>query len=86
MGVNGSTIAEDAPLRDFDGLPRLTNRMVARLQGFPDTWKFHGRKTTSHRQIGNAFPPPVARAIGVQIRSALEQAECLLGNRRYAGL
>jgi DNA (cytosine-5)-methyltransferase 1 len=86
LGVNGSTIAEDAPLRDFDGQPRLTNRMVARLQGFPDTWKFHGRKTTSHRQIGNAFPPPVARAIGMQIRSALEQAECQSGNRRYAGL
>jgi DNA (cytosine-5)-methyltransferase 1 len=60
--------------------------MVARLQGFPDTWRFHGRKTTSHRQIGNAFPPPVARAIGMQIRSALEQAECQSGNRRYAGL
>ncbi|MFN7597271.1 MAG: DNA cytosine methyltransferase [Cereibacter sp.] len=54
------------------------------MQGFPDTWAFHGRKTTSHRQIGNAFPPPVARALGVQIRLALEQAESLDENRHYA--
>jgi DNA (cytosine-5)-methyltransferase 1 len=84
LGVNGSTLAEDAPPPGFAGLPRLTNRMVARIQGFPDTWAFHGRKTTSHRQIGNAFPPPVARAIGRQIRSALEQAESLTSNRQYA--
>jgi DNA (cytosine-5)-methyltransferase 1 len=86
LGVNGSTIAEDAPPPDFTGLPRLTNRMVARLQGFPDSWVFHGRKTTSYRQIGNAFPPPVARAIGKQIKSALEQAERLDENRQYAAL
>lgn len=86
LGVNGSTIADAAPPPGFADLPRLTNRMVARIQGFPDTWAFHGRKTTSHRQIGNAFPPPVARALGVQIRLALEQAESLDENRHYATL
>jgi hypothetical protein len=38
-------------------------------------WReFTGRKTANYRQIGNAFPPPVARAIGEHIRHALEHA------------
>jgi DNA (cytosine-5)-methyltransferase 1 len=45
--------------------------MVARLQGFPDTWDFSGRKTAAYRQVGNAFPPPVARALGRSIGAAL---------------
>jgi DNA (cytosine-5)-methyltransferase 1 len=44
--------------------------MVSRLQGFPDRWSFSGRKTAAYRQVGNAFPPPVARALGVAIRRA----------------
>jgi len=71
LGVNGSTIAETAPLADHIGLPRLTTRMVARLQGFPDDWHFVGKKTNAYRQIGNAFPPPVAEALGRCIREAI---------------
>ena len=48
--------------------------MVARIQGFPDSWEFSGRKTAAYRQVGNAFPPPVARALGEAIRRALEAA------------
>ena len=51
--------------------PKLTVQMVARLQGFPDTWQFSGRKTAAYRQVGNAFPPPVARALGRAIAAAL---------------
>jgi DNA (cytosine-5)-methyltransferase 1 len=47
--------------------------MVSRLQGFPDGWSFAGRKTAAYRQVGNAFPPPVARALGTAIRQALER-------------
>lgn len=74
LGVNGLSIAEDAPEPGFVGMPRLTVRMVARLQGFPDDWHFAGRKTSAYRQVGNAFPPPVARAIGAQIAIALGAA------------
>ncbi len=71
LGVNGVSIAEEAPERDFVGMPRLTIRMVARLQGFPDTWHFEGKKTKAYRQVGNAFPPPVAQAVAGQIKKAL---------------
>lgn len=74
LGVNGHTIAESAPEADFSGIPRLTVRMAARLQGFPDSWEITGRKTAAYRQVGNAFPPPVAQAVGVQIAEALRSA------------
>ena len=71
LGVDGMGIANEAPDEDFVGIPRLTVRMVARLQGFPDTWSFSGRKTAAYRQVGNAFPPPVAEAIGLKLHEAL---------------
>ena len=74
LGVDGLGIADSAPEIQFpiDGLPRLTVRMAARIQGFPDTWHFPGRKTVSYRQIGNAFPPAVAKAVGLQIKEVIE--------------
>ncbi|MBX9885175.1 MAG: DNA cytosine methyltransferase [Novosphingobium sp.] len=71
LGVEGRTLAETAPDQDFCGMPRLTVRMVARLQGFPDNWQFYGRKTTAYRQVGNAFPPPVAAAVARNVKIAL---------------
>ncbi len=71
LGVDGMGIADEPPARDFVGMPRLTVPMVARLQGFPDEWKFSGRKTTAYRQVGNAFPPPVAHAVAECIHSCL---------------
>lgn len=71
LGVNGCTVAEEAPASDFVGKPRLTVRMVARLQGFPDAWAFAGKKTAAYRQVGNAFPPPVAQAVSQSLRTAI---------------
>jgi len=71
LGVDGRTLAEEAPGPEFVGKPRLTVRMAARVQGFPDAWEFVGRKTHTYRQVGNAFPPPVACAVGLQIKAAL---------------
>ncbi|NBB78797.1 MAG: DNA (cytosine-5-)-methyltransferase [Verrucomicrobia bacterium] len=75
LGIDGKGIANAAPPSDApdDFMPRLTIRMVARLQGFPDDWSFAGGKTAAYRQIGNAFPPPVAKAVARQLRIALEK-------------
>lgn len=71
IGVDGMGIADEAPLRDFVGMPRLTVRMAARIQGFSDHWLFSGKKTSAYRQVGNAFPPPVAHTVGKKIYEAL---------------
>jgi DNA (cytosine-5)-methyltransferase 1 len=73
LSVDGKGLADDAPAADAprDLLPRLTVPMAARVQGFPDTWRFSGRKTASYRQVGNAFPPPVAAAVAGAIQQAL---------------
>lgn len=72
LGVDGKGIANEAPAPDFEGMPRLTSRMMARVQGFPDTWTFGKRKTVACRMIGNAFPPPVAQAVGEKIKECLK--------------
>jgi DNA (cytosine-5)-methyltransferase 1 len=77
LGVDGRSIAASAPSATdpVDLAPKLTLEMVAKIQGFPANWKFSGRKTAAYRQIGNAFPPPVAKAIGIQIKDAIEIAQ-----------
>ena len=78
MNVDGLGIANEAPGPDapVEFIPRLTTRMVARLQGFPDEWQFAGKKTAQYRQIGNAFPAPVAAAVGRSIYAALTGTAC----------
>lgn len=72
LGIDGGGLVEEAPSPDFEGMPRLTVKMAALVQGFPANWDFAGRKTPAYRQVGNAFPPPVAKAIGTAIREALD--------------
>jgi len=74
MGIDGRGVANEAPAADFEGMPRLTPRMLARLQGFPDNWNFSEKKTVACRMIGNAFPPPVAEKVGLQIKQVLDYA------------
>jgi len=76
LNVDAHGVVDAPPGPDFVGMPRLTVQMVARLQGFPDTWVFEGRKTNAYRQVGNAFPPPVAYAV------ARELAKCLTAVRK----
>ena len=71
LQVDGLGIANEPPAPDFEGMPRLTVRMVARIQGFPDDWQFFGGKTAAYRQVGNAFPPPFARAVATSLKNCL---------------
>lgn len=80
MDVDAKGVADDPPGPTnprVEGAehPMLTVEMVARIQGwvgedFAD-WEFLGGKTSRYRQIGNAFPPPVARALGTALKDAL---------------
>lgn len=88
LHINGNCVGNEPPEKGFAGyinragvikegfenMPLLTVSMAARIQGFPDWWDFSGKKTASYRQVGNAFPPPVAKAIGLQIHKALNDA------------
>lgn len=75
LGVDGKGLADEPPQPGFTGMPRLTVDMAAQVQGFPADWHITGRKTSAYRQVGNAFPPPVAKAVGLKI------AEVLTGER-----
>ncbi|GAA4030492.1 DNA cytosine methyltransferase [Streptomyces plumbiresistens] len=81
LGVCGLGVANEPhemkdPERDLfaSAGPKLTVTQAALIQGFPKDWKFTGRKTAAYRQVGNAFPPPVAQAVGDQIYAAFEAA------------
>lgn len=80
MGVDGKGVADGPPGPNNPRVkgakhPMLTVEMVARIQGWYGEkfaeWEFLGGKTSRYRQIGNAFPPPVAHALGTSLRSAL---------------
>lgn len=73
-GVDGISLAQEPPPFDHEGPVRLTVKMTALLQGFPPDWQIAGLKTHAYRQIGNAFPPPVAEAVGREIYRALRKA------------
>lgn len=49
----------------------ITVREMARLQGFPDWFRFHATKWHGARQVGNSVPPPLARAVAREIMKAL---------------
>ncbi len=50
----------------------ITVREMARLHGFPDWFRLHATKWHGARQIGNAVPPPMARAVAAGIVDALQ--------------
>lgn len=56
LGVDGLGLANEAPAENFEGMPRLTVPMVARLQSFPDDWYFLDRKRTLTGKLEMRYP------------------------------
>ncbi|MEU1817906.1 DNA (cytosine-5-)-methyltransferase [Streptomyces roseifaciens] len=77
LGIDAMGVANDpdkaVPERDLfrENGPMLTVEQAAIIQGFPRHWHFEGGKTARYRQVGNAFPPPVAEAVGRAIAAVL---------------
>ncbi len=72
-GTDASRGAFTSPRPIHYKYPRcVTVREMARLHGFPDWFRFHVTKWHGARQVGNAVPPPLARAVAHQIRESLE--------------
>lgn len=78
-GFDGSGVADRPPsLEDVHVgyLPKPTIAMLKRIQGLPDQWMLGSSEDAKLQQIANAFPPQVARAIGLALRQAMT-GECL---------
>lgn len=73
------TVGFDSFTRGRFGHPQqnraITPREAARIQGFPDSFRFVGTRMDVRTQIGNAVPPPLAEAAGFAIQRALERVD-----------
>ncbi|GGZ74655.1 DNA cytosine methyltransferase [Streptomyces bluensis] len=84
MGVNAGALADEVPGADYDWprsadpaqMVKITVDQAALLQAFPADWRITGRKTARYRQIGHATPPPVGKALGAAIATALRSPTC----------
>ncbi|MES3110546.1 DNA cytosine methyltransferase [Sphingomonas aurantiaca] len=81
LAQSGRTVTASAqqdwvrdPLR---GLRRLCPRECAAIQTFPHDWTFDGNNQAKYRQIGNAVPPALAKAIGGSLLSQLSYEETI---------
>lgn len=71
-GTDGARGAFTSPRPIHYNYPRcVTVREMARLHGFPDWFRFNETKWHGARQIGNAVPPPLARAVGDELITAM---------------
>jgi DNA (cytosine-5)-methyltransferase 1 len=71
-GTDGARGAFTSPRPIHYEYPRcVTVREMARLHGFPDWFRLHATKWHGARQIGNAVPPPLARAVAREVMKAL---------------
>ena len=62
----------------------ISVREAARLQSFPDGFKFCGTMNPAYRQIGNAVPPVMAKRLAEEIDAALDRAVEVMDRRPVA--
>lgn len=92
-GTDAARGAFTSPRPIHYAYPRcITVREMARLHGFPDWFRFHATKWHGARQVGNAVPPPLARAIAQSVLKtsgvkAIRPSKTIsLGDPRLLGL
>ncbi len=73
-GDHGVPGGENMMVRDDGSVRYFTTREAARLQGLPDDWAFPSSWTESMRQLGNAVPVELARAMGEWMAATIERA------------
>lgn len=74
-GDHGVPGGENMLRRDNGTVRYFTVREAARLQGFPDEYRFAGAWTEGFRQLGNAVPVPLARAVVERARDIMLEAK-----------
>jgi len=62
----------------------ITHREAARFQSFPDAFKFTGKKIEVARQIGNAVPPLLAKALADQVYRMWHQEQLASRSKKQA--
>lgn len=83
-GDHGNPGGEHIVIRDDGTFRYLTVRECARVQAFPDAYRFAGTRTEAMRQIGNAVPVALGEAVAHSARSALDGA--MRWNTRWAAM
>lgn len=76
-GQHGVPGGENMFIKDDGSVRYFTIREAARLQTFPDTYKFHGSWSQAMRQLGNAVPVKLAEAVAGSVAASLQSlADC----------
>ncbi|WP_232823762.1 DNA cytosine methyltransferase [Salinicola sp. CPA57] len=86
-GDHGVPGGENMMVRDDGSVRYFTVRESARLQTFPDSYVFHGAWGETMRQLGNAVPVALGRAVACSVAEQLALTQLRqLANQRYRKL
>lgn len=89
-GLSGTVLTKCDPhwgtFVHYDQDRIISVREAARIQSFPDRFKFLGELTSQYKQVGNAVPPLLAKAIAIEVHAALGFAPEIRSEKRAFAL